>query len=118
MTQAKRKRGSVDRQSAADDPFSSVVKAMLRDRGVTQSRMFGSPGLKVRGKVFAMLVKGKLVVKLRRERAEALVASGDGEYFDPGHGRLMKEWVVLGMHAKNHWPSFAKEARDVVAIGK
>jgi TfoX/Sxy family transcriptional regulator of competence genes len=57
--------------------------------------MFGSPVLKVGGKVFAMLVKGRLVVKLPKERVERLVASGTGKPFDPGHGRPSKEWVAV-----------------------
>lgn len=61
----------------------SVIETMLRGREVSQSKMFGSSGLKVGGKVFAMLVKGKFVVKLSKERVNALVTSGDGEYFDP-----------------------------------
>lgn len=55
--------------------------------------MFGSSGLKINGKVFAMLVKGDLVVKLPRESVDELIAGGSGVAFDPGHGRVMKEWV-------------------------
>lgn len=113
--------GAVRKQAngmEADTLFKPVVKALLGDPRVAQSRMFGSPGLKIGGKVFAMLVKGKLVVKLPRERVEALVVSGEGEYFDPGHGRLMKEWVAFGARAKSGWISRAKEARDFVAKDK
>jgi hypothetical protein len=39
-----------------------------------------------------MLVKGRFVAKLPRGRVDELVSGGSGEYFDPGHGRLMKEW--------------------------
>ncbi len=70
------------------------------------------------GKVFAMLVKGKLVVKLPKERVDALVASGDGQHFDPGHGRLMKEWVAIAPVTKEKWLSLAKEARDFVGSGR
>jgi TfoX/Sxy family transcriptional regulator of competence genes len=80
--------------------------------------LFGSTGLKVNGKVFAMLVKGKLVVKLPNKRVEALMASGDGAPFDPGHGRLMKEWVAVGPQAEDTWLGLAKEAKDFVAKGK
>ncbi|MBI3953749.1 MAG: hypothetical protein HY330_04490 [Chloroflexi bacterium] len=79
--------------------------------------MFGSPGLKVEGKVFAVLVKGKLVVKLPKERVEALAASGDAEHFDPGMGRLMKEWAAVYPRAQDRWLSLALEARDFVALG-
>lgn len=58
--------------------------------------MMASLGLKVDGKIFAMLVRGELVVKLPRERVDALAGSGRGRRFDPrGDGRLMKEWLVL-----------------------
>ena len=56
-------------------------------------RAFGATSLKTNGKIFAMLVNGRLVVKLDRKRVDSLVASGDGTNFDPGHGRLMKEWL-------------------------
>lgn len=79
--------------------------------------MFGSMGLKVGGKVFAMLVKGRLVVKLPKERVEALVASGGGEYFDPGHGRIMKEWVAVEP-GNGDWQSLAREAKHFVARGQ
>ena len=57
--------------------------------------MFGSVGLKVHGKVFAMVVNGALVVKLPAPRAGALIQSGQCTAFDPGHGRPMKEWVSV-----------------------
>jgi hypothetical protein len=47
--------------------------------------------LSVNGKIFAMLVKGKLVVKLPKQGVDELVAARAGTYFDPGHGRLMKQ---------------------------
>ena len=37
--------------------------------------------------------KGQFVAKLPRERVDELVRLGQGEHFDPGHGRKMKEWV-------------------------
>jgi TfoX/Sxy family transcriptional regulator of competence genes len=79
-------------------------------------KSFGSTELKVKGKIFAMLNKGKLVVKLRRERVDALVASGDGERFDPRRdGRLMKEWVVLEPTSHAEWLPLAREAMEFVA---
>jgi TfoX/Sxy family transcriptional regulator of competence genes len=68
----------------------------LRTRpDVEPTRMFGSAGLKTHGKTFAMLVKGRLVVKLPRDRVDELLAAGAGDRFDPGHGRLMREWISL-----------------------
>jgi TfoX/Sxy family transcriptional regulator of competence genes len=76
--------------------------------------MFGSSGLKVGTKVFAMLVKGELVVKLPKHRVAQLVASGDGAPFDPGHGRLMKEWVTSPLRNFGGWEQLADEALQFV----
>src|SRR3972149_9892610 len=75
--------------------FERVMTTLRRDARVGEAKMFGAIGLKVGDKYFAMLYKGKLVVKLPAERVSALVAAGDGKYFDPGHGRLMKEWIAF-----------------------
>jgi hypothetical protein len=58
-------------------------------------RGFGSSALKVHTKIFAMLVDGRLVVKLPRARVTELIETGRGEPFDAGKGTPMKEWVVL-----------------------
>ncbi len=99
----------------ADKAFEAVSGAFATDRSVTRGKMFGSAGMKVKNKVFAMLVKGELVVKLPRERVEAIVASKRGKDFDPGHGRLMKEWVAVGSPSEKEWIHIAREARDFVA---
>src|SRR4029453_3725964 len=81
---------------AAEIPadFAPVVAAFARDPPVGRKRMFSSSVvLNVNGKIFAMMVKGKFVVKLPKVRVDGLVAAGKGEYFDTGAGRLMKEWV-------------------------
>ena len=82
-----------------EEHYATIAEALLGDADVTLGSSgkvgFGSSALKVSGKIFAMLVKGKLAVKLPRQRVDALIASGDGERLDPGHGRLMKEWVTV-----------------------
>lgn len=94
----------------AADRFDSVVRAFARRRGVTTGRMFGSPGLKRDGKTFAMLVKGRLVVKLPRARVEELVAARAGKQFDPGHGRPAREWLAVDPRAELDWLELAQEA--------
>ena len=37
----------------------------------------------------------RLVVKLSQDRVDELLAAGAGDRFDPGHGRLMREWISL-----------------------
>jgi len=97
-----------------DKAFDAIAREMLKDALVSEGRMFGSSGLKVSGKVFAMLVKGELVVKLPRARVEELEASGAGHPFDPGHGRIMREWVAVSPEAADRWRGLAREARGFV----
>jgi hypothetical protein len=60
----------------------------------------------------------EFVVKLPRPRVEELEASGIGQKFDPGHGRLMKEWLAVRANAENRWPELASEALDFVGGAK
>jgi hypothetical protein len=86
-----------------------VVAAFTGDPRVTAGKMFSAFGLKVDGKIFAMLPRGVFVAKLPKARVDELVASGRGVHFDPGHGRLMKEWVAIEKHVAT-WVALAKEA--------
>ncbi len=83
--------------SAVDPRLAPVVAAFATHPRVTRGgKGFGSTGLKVNGKLFAFISsKGKFVAKLPRERVDELVRAGLGERFDPGHGRLMREWVAV-----------------------
>lgn len=90
--------------------FASVVRALGSARGVTQGHMFGSLGLKVGKQVFAMEVKGRLVVKVSPERAVWLRGAGLAEAFDPGHGRVMKQWVAVDPAAALDWVELSREA--------
>jgi len=117
---AKRKKGrrpkpSVPPASAELDPkFSAVLAAFAKDRSVTSGKMMASVGLKVNGKIFAMMVRGRFVAKLPKGRVDELVRSGLGEHFDPRkNGRVMKEWVVLN-GTKPPWIELAKEAHRFV----
>jgi hypothetical protein len=47
-------------------------------------------------------------VKLPKERLAALVMSGHRDHFGPGHGRLMKEWIVVTA-GEAAWIELAKE---------
>ena len=78
-------------------------------------RAFGSTSLKTDGKIFAMLVKDRLVVKLSAARVAALVAEGVGEPFDPGHGRIQKEWLSVRGVDLEQWHALAVESEAFVA---
>jgi hypothetical protein len=102
-----------------EERFATIVETLLSNPGVTppsDGKGFGSSALKVHNKIFAMLVEGKLVVKLPKPRVEALIASGDGERFDPRHdGRLMKEWVAVEPTSEEGWLDLSREAMEFVA---
>lgn len=101
--------------------FAKVVKAFAEDRHVTppgSGKGFGSSALKVDGKIFAMMSsKDRFVVKLPKERVTKLVKDGKGDNFDPGRGKLMKEWLEVKI-PQAQWMALAKEARDFVRDGK
>ena len=102
---------------APEDPGRGGVEGVGRERGGgPPTGGGGASALKRRGKIFAMLSsKGEFVVKLPQQRVNALIARGDGERFDPGHGRLMKEWVCIEPDAAAEWLSLAREAMAFVA---
>lgn len=103
----------------AEEVFEQLVARFSADPSVTppspQGGRFGASGLKVNGKVFAMLSKGELVVKLPKERVDQLIASHGARRFDPGHGRELKEWVTIGPDDGRSWPALAEEARRFVS---
>jgi hypothetical protein len=98
-----------------DRAFELVADAFTNDPRVTRGgKGFGGTGLKVDGKLFALLSsKKQFVVKLPRARVDALVKRPGYEYFDTGSGRLMKEWVATG-RVDATWTDLAREARRFV----
>ena len=97
--------------------FAPVVHAFSNHRDVTYGKLMSSNGLKVKGKIFAMFGRGRFVVKLPKSRVDEMVHAGAGERFDPGHGRLMKEWIVVAAN-NGDWIKLATEAYDFVKKGK
>ena len=95
---------------AANPTFAPVAAAFAGDRRVSRRKMFSSDSvLSVDGKIFAMLARGRFVAKLPKDRVDALVRAGTGKRFDPGRGRLMKEWIAVA-RGRADWIALAKEA--------
>ena len=103
-------------ESATQRKFEYVVQSLQSAPGVALGkRGFGVGSLQVHGRIFAMVSsKGEYVVKLSKARVEALEGSGGGRRFDPGHGRLMKEWLVVASTSKAEWLKLAIEAMNFV----
>jgi hypothetical protein len=103
-------------QLRADAKLAPIALAYEKD-ALKPGRKFGKNGLKTKaGQLFALFTQGTLVVKLPRDRVTALVETGVGTPFDPGHGRLMKEWLTV-TSPKASWVTLAKEAFEFVAAG-
>jgi TfoX/Sxy family transcriptional regulator of competence genes len=101
-----------------EDRYAELVTEFAGRRRVsqvTEGKGFGSTGqLKIDGKIFAMLVRRELVLKLPRRRVDELVESGQGKRFDAGKGKPMREWFVVSPTSKQPWVSLAKEAIEFV----
>ena len=97
--------------------FARLAESLLGEPGVERGSGFGAvAGLRVRRKIFAMLCRGELVVKLPSARVDELVASGTAARFDARlDGRLMKEWASVPVERREEWEGLAAEARDFVA---
>jgi hypothetical protein len=98
-----------------EDRFQDLVDELIGSPGVTPPRGgsgFGRSGLRWQNKIFAMLVRGRLVVKLPTARVEALVGEGAGVHFDANKGTPMKEWFSLDPDSNLPWLPLAQEALD------
>jgi hypothetical protein len=92
-----------------------IAKQHRTGRDVTTGTGFGTnPGLRVSGKIFAMLVRGELVVKLPTDRVDELVEAGVARRFDAGKGRPMKEWASVPANASRRWKGLVEEAKGFV----
>jgi hypothetical protein len=100
--------------------FSKLAAGFADHPGVeladSQKKGFGAGALKINGKIFAMVTKtGHFVVKLSRQRVADLASEGKGSAFDPGHGRLMKEWLQVHEPRLALCRALAQEALEFVA---
>ena len=94
------------------EEFRGKAGITLPSTGSDGKRGFGSSGLKLKDKIFALLSSdGRFVAKLPRDRVDELVAKGDGERFDPRrNGHVMKEWIVIKQYSTIDWLEVAREA--------
>ena len=97
------------------DRYEELVGEFNDTEGVTLPRGgsgFGRSALRYRGKIFAMFVRGDLVLKLPGPRVDELVAAGHGGRFDANKGTPMREWFTVGPDCPVTWSALAAEALD------
>jgi hypothetical protein len=88
-----------------------IVSQMVSEENVSCGRMFSAEGLRLHDKYFAMLCRGELVVKLPAGRVDELERAGTGRRFEPGPGRVMREWISVPVAQSRRWRGLAEEAR-------
>ena len=92
--------------------WDELVADVIARHPLDESKMFGMPCLKrENGKVVAGHWKdGGLTVKLTdvAQRKDALEAGANP--FDPGMGRVMKEWVLVPETLSDEWLHLVEQA--------
>lgn len=102
------------------DRYDDLVDELVGIAGVTPPRGggFGRTALRFHNKIFAMLVRERLVLKLPAKRVDALIATGDGVRFDANKGTPMKGWFSLDPESQLVWLPLAREALDFARSGR
>lgn len=91
--------------------FAAIDEALGGEPGVEEGTGFGTGlGLRVGGRIFAMLIRGQLVLKFPAPRCDQLIAAG-AQRFERGKvGQPMREWVVLDTSGGEDPVALAREA--------
>lgn len=90
--------------------FDPIADVYLSRGDVDMGPMFGSEGLRIRGKVFAFVGhRGDLIAKLPEERVTELQASGQAERMVMRE-RAMREWAIVGVERGELWRPIVDEA--------
>ncbi|WP_372670379.1 hypothetical protein [Amycolatopsis kentuckyensis] len=100
-----------------EEKFEDLVDEFTGRPGITPPGAtggFGRTALRAHGQIFAMFVRGQLVLKLPRPRVDELVAGGHGVRFDANKGTPMKEWLALDTGSTQPWSALAEEALEFV----
>lgn len=99
----------------AQERFEDLVTDLLDEPGVTPptgGSGFGRSALRCDGSIFAMFVRGELVLKLPERRVDQLIEQGEGVRFDANKGKPMREWLSLDAGSAQPWLPLAREALD------
>jgi hypothetical protein len=105
----------VDDGTQAEGHYEDLIDELVGTAGVTPPEGgsgFGRSAVRFQKKIFVMLVRGRLVLKLPASRVDALIAAGEGVRFDANKGTPMKEWFSLDPKSELAWRSLAQEALD------
>ena len=95
--------------------YDALVERELQQPEVSFGRMMSGQVLSIRGKIYAMLVRDQLVVKIPAAQAAEMIAAGEAVAFQPRPGRRMREWVAVDPPPPDAgdgaWPDLVDAAR-------
>jgi len=99
------------KSKSGEELFWELAAPHLASPGIAESTMMGSRCLRVGGEFTGMIDvrTGELILKLPRERVDALVASGKTEPFAP-NSRVFKEWTLVPHGDRRAWKRLIDEA--------
>lgn len=110
--------GAAPSDARAAAAYAALGRRFANRPGVTlpaeKRGKFGNNALKVDGKIFAMLVRGALAVKLPPAEVASATTAGRGEPLAMGRGRVMKGWLLVN-ESSRRWYAVAERARAFVA---
>jgi hypothetical protein len=93
---------------SAENKWSEVKEHFLKMSDVEKQ----GESLKTKKKMFALFNKdNNFVLKLPKDRVEELINSGEGKPYDPGNGKIMKEWVIIPIENSKKWIDLTSEAK-------
>jgi hypothetical protein len=87
--------------------FDHVANLLQLQPGVSRSKMFGMPTLRVNGKAFAGLSGENMIFKLSGESLQQALSIPDAKPFEPMAGRQMREWVAVPPESAARWLDLA-----------
>jgi hypothetical protein len=98
-------------EEAIPERFENLRQRFTARPLVTEGTGFArSGGLRVGGRIFVIFGEHEITVKLPKARVDDLVAQNVGRLFDPGHGRLMRQWLTVPASHADAWEVLAEEA--------
>jgi hypothetical protein len=109
-------------QSGGDEAralYDELTDDLLYDPAIGRATMMGFPCVRLAGRFLASYddKAGGLVVKLPRDRVEALVEQGAGEPFAPA-GKVFREWVSISKVDRSLWQAALTEAVEFARVGR
>ncbi len=99
-----------------DELFWDLAEPMIGAGKIVEGELMRSRCVRV-GKEFLAMPEyktGDLVVKLPRERVDALIASGDGLSFAPAK-KVFHEWVQVPARDRSLWKQLLDEGFEFVS---